>query len=256
MRTLDQIRADRSRYVDEAKGYASKGAHHVAQNIRRLNELKRLSDGLDDEERSVTNAQAKLDPIKRAVEGFKAPTPVAMETQGYQAKQVTGPLPEFELARKRAMAQVNQGRGQASDALARRLAAMGQSNSGTAIRQQNLIEEQAQSQLALANEGIQAQEAQAQRELQAQEDNKAFQSGEAIKGRNFQRDMYNRDNDFKAMLSKFDAYSKLAQLDLAYDDAERSRVNDQFNKELAEYQKRHSGGLLGGGGFLGTGIGA
>jgi hypothetical protein len=47
----------------------------------------------------------------------------------------------------------------------------------------------------------------------------------------------------------------LGQLDLGFKTAQKEATNDEFNKIMARYQAKNSGGLFGGGGFLGLGGG-
>jgi hypothetical protein len=122
------------------------------------------------------------------------------------------------------------------------------------------------------------EEAKTRRSLQEAEANKEFQSGETSKGYTFQAGQGNAAREFaanqfnagqsseaqrfnsqmgqQANQFKFEANAKIASLDMAWREAQLEAQNNEFNKALSEWQAKHSGGLLGGGGFLGTGIGA
>lgn len=212
----------------------------------------------DARQRKIKEWNAKLDPLRKDIDNMQGPQAVALESadSGYKAKTFNGPLPEFEATRQKVLGQVSSAKSQNIAAIQRKAAALGATGGGAFMKQTQLASEAGDQQALDATTQIGAQESAAKRELNAAEENKVFQSQEAIKGRNLSREAMNADQQFKFGLAKIDARSKLAGLELAFDDAERSRANEKYNMELAEYQKKHSGGLLGAGGFLGTGIGA
>ncbi len=196
-------------------------------------------------EKKKADWQAKLDPIRQQVAGMKAPDALVME----KAEQVTGALPEYERARQKVLQQASSNKSTNIGAIQRKAAALGASGGGAFMKQTQLASEAADQQATDATADLGAQESSAIRGINERRN-------ELAAGRNFQREGMNADQQFKFQLAKIDASSKLASLDLAYDDADRSRTNEKFNMELANYQKQHSGGLFGAGGFLGTGIGA
>lgn len=200
--------------------------------------------------------QAPFDAIKKRMAGLQqdlnqvgAPKMLGAEGPTYQARQN---LPQFNAIRNRVSNQANAAGQTAQDALARRYAAMGAGNSGAFIKQQQQLLQDTEDRKQDALAQVDDQEKQA---LES-EYNKEFQSAEAAKGRDLQRQQYNSDIDFRDKVFRFDSKSKLAQLEMAFTQAERDAQDQQFNKEMERYQARHSGGLLGAGGILGTGIGA
>lgn len=202
------------------------------------------------------------------------------QQNAYQAKDMsTAALPQYDAMRTRLNSQYSQSQGQAQDALDRQFAASGggPGNGAQAKQTENLAAATA-SQKSNDLEGINAQEGQTRTQLQQQQDQMAFQSGEAQKGyafqagqgdlgRQFQANLFNAQQSTQGqqfnqqMLQsqnqfKFGANASIAGLNLQYQQAQQEAVNNEFNKALSQFQAQHSGGLLGGGGFLGTGIGA
>lgn len=208
--------------------------------------------------------------------------------EAYKAKTIEGPLKQYDYLRNRATEQASQQGGVAQDAIQRRFAAMGALNSGGAIKQAQLQGEASDRQKAEALQGIDFQESQARDAMNREESQKEYQSQEALKGRQFsadegfrgrkfsaeqtaqarnyeagqqalqrnmQRELYNADSQFKSDVTNFDSQSKLAGLDLQWQQFLEDTKNNAINAANAEHQKRNSGGLLGAGGFLGTGIG-
>jgi hypothetical protein len=169
---------------------------------------------------------------------------------------MTAPLPEYDQIRNQTQMALNAQKQGSSNAIDRRFAAMGNMNSGAYVKAQQMNDQQSDETAANAMSGIGFQEAQARRALQQQESNKEFQSGESTKQFNANQSTQYKQLNNQFNQWKFDANSKIGQLDLAYKNAQQQAADDQFNAEMAQYQARHSGGLLGSGGFLGTGIGA
>jgi hypothetical protein len=162
----------------------------------------------------------------------------------------------FEAARTRATQRATADLQQNQDALKRRFAALGGLNSGAAIKQQQLLQERSQQQREEAIQGIDAAEADRdlqQREAQTQRE---FTGAEAEKQRGFQREQAGIDRGFQDRMFNFDKESKLKQMDLAFKQFKLQKDESEFNKRLERYKAGHSGGLFGGGGFLGLGIGA
>lgn len=174
--------------------------------------------------------ESNMDALKKRLGDMKSPTPLAKEMGGYKAKSFSGPLEEFDLARKKANEQITTQASQNQDALTRRFARIGGGlQSGAFVKQAQQADEQATQQKAQAMESIAAQEAQARRVLEREEAQKEFQSQEAIAARNAQREQFNVDIDFRDRVFRFDANSKLAALDMQRDEQE-------FNKRVAMSQ--------------------
>lgn len=158
-------------------------------------------------------------------------------------------LPEFDAMRRRMDTKYNREHMTAQDALDRQFAALGGGPSGAQMKQTTKLagkfaEQKSQDALAL-----EAEEAKARRGLQESEYAKEFQSGEAARGYGFQ-------GKLAGVNAKMQGLTGLANLDIQWKTQQKEAMNDLFDKMMAQYQARHSGGLLGGGGILGTGIGA
>lgn len=189
--------------------------------------------------------QVKLDATGK-------PQMLTPETKAYEARSTT-PEIESQLANQKASIsrQYNAGAQSANDAVSRRFAAMGAGGSGSAVKASERIFQDA------ADKSVQAQnelESATRAQFGEQEANRAFQSNEAMKGRNAAREQFNSEVDFKDKVFRFDSTSKLAQLELGFIQSERDAQDQNFNKEMARYQQANQGGLLGGGGILGTGF--
>lgn len=159
----------------------------------------------------------------------------------------TGPLKEFE-----GIKQGIQNRAQAAkqgnlEAMQRKFASSGNLNSGAAIKAQDVSAQQADQNTADQVAGVDLQAAQ---ETQRRNE----QGQEAANQRNLQRDLTNQSMQFNDKLQKFDAGSKLAQLDLGFEQFGLQKGESEFNKAAERNKAAHSGGLFGGGGFLGLGL--
>lgn len=152
---------------------------------------------------------------------------------------------QFDVAREAQSESNAQNTGTANDALARKFAAMGGGPSGAEVKAQTNLstQEAAQNDQAMAkiNEG----EAQAKTEIQNQQAQMNQQAQE------FNTQMGQTYQQFG-----FSANSQIAQLDSMANQQQEDSATTAFNENLQQYQAQHSGGLLGAGGFLGTGIGA
>lgn len=94
-------------------------------------------------------------------------------------------LPEFDKLRTQATQRINAQGGQASDALKRKFASLGNLNSGAAIKQEQKMQAELGEQREQAMAGIDVAEAQeGQRRLEVQE-NRDFAAGESRIGREF-----------------------------------------------------------------------
>lgn len=171
------------------------------------------------------------------------------ETKSYQAQDFSGALPEYDSVRDQAKQTSNTQNQGSQEALQRRFAAMGGLNSGSYIKASQMQDQSTAQNLNSSLNNIGFQEAQQRRQLQTQEGQKAYQSQEAVKGRNAQLGA-------QYQLAGLEGQSKMASLDLGYKQAQQEAAGDQYTAALNSYQALHTGGLLGSGGFVGTGIGA
>lgn len=178
-----------------------------------------------------------INPLRKQLADFKGPEALRME-----ANAPTGPLAEFEAIRRRAIAQARTQGQENENALMRRLSAAGALNSGAGIKLLQQQKERDQEAVRGSTENIDFQEAQ-----------QRMARDEAIAGRNFQRELKNSDDAFRTSVFKFDAASKLGQLDLQLQQFAMAKGEQAFNKRIAELEDKRSGGLFGGGGFLGLG---
>lgn len=188
------------------------------------------------------------------------------------AIQPDGP-DQFELARKRASAQNNAAVQGQQDALKRRFASLGSVNSGAAIKQNQMVAERGQENLAAVNQNIDAaQTAEFGRkaELQANRDfarserlgsqdfmgsqaelgrkfstserlgSQAFAAGENATTRKIQQQQYDADMKFRKSVQE-SANSQFAdQMDLANRQFAEDRATTQFNKDLAAKGQKKS----------------
>lgn len=203
----------------------------------------------------AVGAPAPPSPQQR-LDAIQAPTLLTLEDPNKAYTQSDASKALNTSAQNNLKSTLSQGRSQAQDALQRRLAALGNLNSGAGMKQiENLDADTARTE-ADATLNLNSQQAQA-------EEAKSFQASQAAQGRNYSREQYNAGLGFQFGQFQFDAQSKLAQLDLANKQLDLSgqqfdwqKQIDEYNKKLGAYQAGHSGGLFGGGGLLGTGIGA
>lgn len=127
---------------------------------------------------------------------------------------------EFDLARQRAAQQSNAAAQAQKDALKRRFAAQGNVNSGSFIKSQEQVDNNAQEKLQQANEGINAQQQTENRRVKEIQDNRdfarserlgsqdfsasqadamrRFQTGERTGGEQFQTGLLGKQQDFAA----------------------------------------------------------
>jgi hypothetical protein len=212
---------------------------NVAGRARTLNGLDRPG-APGGKDWSNAPEDPKTAAMRARLASMKRPQALKMEEKPTTA----APLPQFQLAREQANTRFNQVGQQQNDALQRRFASMGNLNSGSAIK----AEQQLQNDLNRERESTMAQ-------INAAEMAKHDEADQARVGRNFQREMKNQDLDFQKMVFDFDSDSKLSQMDLQYKGFLADREDAEFNRWSGSEQLRKSGGLLGGGGFLGTGLG-
>lgn len=145
----------------------------------------------------------------------------------------------YQGLRNKAQQDAGNAQSQNLDAMTRRFAAMGNLNSGAYVQaQQNAGREasqQAQDQTTAINMGEQ-QAAIPYAQMKQQEDQFGRQLGQ-------QKEQFEKELPMKQR-----------QLDLEASQQGLDSAANATNAELAKYQEKHSGGLLGGGGFLGTGL--
>lgn len=211
--------------------------------------------------------------LQKRLSGMTAPGAISAGSNpysgadSYKAKDMaSAALPEYDALRSRLNQSYSQNQGIAQDALDRQFAAAGggPGNGAQAKQTENLAtatEKQKGEDLA----GINAQEAATKRELQSQESQKEFQSQEAQKGMQFQAGQSQAGRELSAQeynsqasqlfnQFQFEGSAKIAGLDDAWKQAQAEANNNEFNKAMEEFKSQHSGGLLGSGGFLGTGF--
>ncbi len=140
---------------------------------------------------------------------------------------------QFDLARKKAAEQNAANLQTQKDALARRFASLGNLNSGARLKQEQLVNDQANTNLNNANDSINAQqnsELERRREVvQGQQ----FQSGEAEKGRDFAANQANLQRQFQTG-------ERLGGQDFASGQAEKQRqfedIQNQNNRQFTAGQ--------------------
>lgn len=152
-----------------------------------------------------------------------------------------------------------QGAGQQSmDAISRRYAAMGNLNSGSYTSALQDAGDQTQKATEGAISGINSQENAANIQNQQFQQAQGQQAGEfgqqlAQQGSQFGQSQNQQLGEFQGsqaqQASQFGTSSELQQQSLNNDAAANA-----INASLGQYQQQHSGGLLGGGGMLGTGL--
>ena len=226
---------------------------------------------------SITNMQGPQSISPANMWGiYAAGNPYKEDT--YKAKDMSSAsLPQYDAMRKRLESQYSQQQSQGQDAIDRQFAAMGGGpGNGAQLKQTENLAGEIAKQKGNDLEAINAQEAADRQRLQEQESQKEFQSAETQKGYGFQAaqaDTARRQaaaseaaqlglsaQEFNAQQQQafnqfqFGANSTIAGLNTAWDQAQAESRNNEFNKVLSEWQARHSGGLGGGGGYLGLGL--
>lgn len=161
----------------------------------------------------------------------------------------------YDVVRQRSNQKYDQQKQQGNEALQRRFAAMGALNSGAALKAEQLNNQQVDEAKDMAARDIDLQE-------QEGANQRNFASQEAEKARQFQgqqnqlqRDMGSRELDLRKYLGELEQSNTAKRLDLELKNSDLEREAMYFNQDMANWEKKHSGGLLGAGGFLGTGIG-
>lgn len=150
-----------------------------------------------------------------------------------QIKGVTNPTlnkealgGEFDLARKRVLQQSRSAGQQAQDAIKRRFARIGALGSGAFIKASQKAQSDIQGQTGEQLANIDAQKNRALAELE-------FKAAESAAGREQQRNLAQADIDFRNKVFKFDAKSKLRQLDVAIRQQLLDSIDQEFNRRQA-----------------------
>lgn len=204
----------------------------------------------------MTNSVSKL---RESLEGM--PTFQGIKPQGayqpgqsaYKGRSISGSLPEYDAIRARLNSNYSQIHGQAQDALDRQFAAMGggPGNGAQAKQTENLAGTIAR-QKSQDLEGLNFQEAAERRMLQKEEDQRAFQSGEALAQRNFageeahkgresENEKFNKQAEMQHHQFKFEAGTKLEALNLQskeFHQQEQQMKMDQWNHAFNAAMKR------------------
>jgi hypothetical protein len=209
----------------------------------------------------VRQAMARAEAAKRDQEAEKTSGDNAMKARLEQARaqaQAVGssfkPMqaealpqastdPRFAQMRNQVAQRMGAQAQQGQDALKRRFAAAGMMNSGASIKTMENAQQAASQQREEALQGVDAAETADLRQQQ-----------QAAQGRNFQREMTNAESDFKAKVFGAESAKGFVGLDMALEEFKINRDATRKNFDLAKKQADSTGGLFGGGGFLGLGI--
>ncbi len=195
-------------------------------------------------------------PLLTAAQNFQGPTSISAPTNSYQAQdESTVDLPQYDAMRTRLNTQYSQNQGQAQDAIDRQFAAMGGGpGNGAQLKQTENLAQNTEAQKSQDLEGINAQEASTRQQMQQQQNQEAFQSGESTRQMQFGASEFNTQAQQQAQAQQFGEFGQVAGLNTSWDEAQQQAANDAYNQSLSQFQAQHTGGLLGGGGFLGLGI--
>lgn len=139
-----------------------------------------------------------------------------------QMQATTQPSNGFDAMRRRLEQRFTGQAQQGQDAIQRKLASLGNLNSGAAIKLQQQNQEQVGQQREDALAGIEAQEAQQNFQVAEAQKGREFQGMEAQKGRDFQGGQF--DKSFG-----LDERTKLGQLDLAQQEMLMKQSEQDFN---------------------------
>lgn len=204
----------------------------------------------------LANQRQRLQELRNQLSSFQSPEALKSESVAMAPDRKIEENPIYAMARQRAQQNAQNNIQGNIGALNRRFAAMGNLNSGAAIKASQQIRDQGQQALSGDLQNIEAQSAGDVLQRKEAEQGRNFQAQQAAVGRNFQRELQNKNQEFQNQVFQFDSNSKLAALDNELTRTGLEADAQEFNKRMQRYQAGHSGGLFGGGGFLGTGIGA
>lgn len=169
----------------------------------------------------------------------------------YGTGPTVGTASPYDVLRKRAEQRVTAGGQEAVEAMKRRYAAMGNLNSGSAIRSEQIQNNENQQQKEQAIGAIDLGEAQegSQKNFAANESEKArsFTAGQAALERAQRGDQFGAQLELERQKQNYAQTSGDRQYEL-------DKATTAFNSDLANFQKGHTGGFFGGGGFLGLGF--
>lgn len=134
-------------------------------------------------------------------------------------------------------------------AINRRFSSLGMQGSGAAIAANIKNREVAEASRQKAMADISGQETQQNMAEAEQERSRQFASGEAQKGRDFQRGLSDQELALRRDMMAFDKESKLKGFDLAEKQFQLAKDSEEFNRRLAELamggQPSEDGGILG-----------
>lgn len=157
------------------------------------------------------------------VDKQKAPQIQAVQSPTIN-KQALGS--QFDLARQKVLQQSRSARTEQNDAIKRRFARLGALGSGAFVKAQQKADTDLQGQVGQQLAEIDAAK---NRELAEIE----FKAGESRAAREQQRSLAQADLDFKSNLFKFEAKSKLRQLDLNIRQQLLDAIDQEFNRRQA-----------------------
>ena len=193
----------------------------------------------------LTQRRGNVQGLRDKLTAMKGPDPMALEKAPEMGDFKSA---GYDALRARTESRIRGGQQEAGDAMARRFASIGSLNSGAAIKAQAN-----QDQAFVREREEQLQEVDFQENQQAT--GRFDAAREQSNARNLSREMSNADRAFQTEVFKFQAGSSLEQMDMAIDELEENLGNSSFNRQVARHDAKNSGGLFGGGGFLGLGIG-
>jgi hypothetical protein len=145
---------------------------------------------------------------------------------------------EFDILRKRIKQQGQTKEQEAETAIKRRFAAMGNFNSGAAIKQEQLAKERVGQETTSAMQDIGfAEQAQQRQDRQVQEQ-RQFEAGEAEKNRSFSRGEREAGQGFQmGVLGKQQDFAKGERIDSQGFAANQARLGENFQQTMAKLQQ-------------------
>lgn len=190
-----------------------------------------------------STSQQETNPMVRAYQnqlkayGSQAPQQLKSEVmpQMQQANLSPAYMQQFNLMRQQAQANASRENSEQQSALERRFAQHAGLQSGAFIKQQQIAADNAARRTEEAMRGVDTQQLGAQAQLEDMMRQQQFQGEQAAMGRNLQRDLVNQDSQFKRDVFGLDSQAKLAQLDLAFKEADHQRMLDQYANALDAY---------------------
>lgn len=203
--------------------------------------------------------QSNITSLQNRLAGISAPTTVSPQSVTASAVNAPTSLPQYDLARASQSQSNAADTSTANDALSRKFAALGGGPTGAAIKAQTNQSTQLENSNDQAMAGINEQEAGQLSQMQQQDSlvnaQNEQQAGEFNASNSQQAQQFNTQMGQTYQQFGFSANSQIAQLDSSMNQQAQDAATTAFNENLQQYQAEHSGGLLGAGGLLGTGIG-